>query len=65
MSEHFKENVVYILLAILIFAMMYFMSDCMYTKEVGLIILGYIGALIRGSGYAGNSVDVRKPGDKQ
>lgn len=65
MVGHFWENVTYIGLAIIIFTMMYFMSDCMYTKEVGLIILGYIGALIRGSSYAGNTVDVRKPGDKQ
>lgn len=64
MAGHFWENVTYLGTAILLFAMMYFMSDCMYTKEVGLIILGYIGALIRGSGNAGNTSDARKPGDK-
>ena len=42
---HFA-NFIYILLGMVIFVIMYFMSDCMYTKEVGILILGWIGVLI-------------------
>jgi hypothetical protein len=40
-------NIVYLWTGVAIFVFMYFMSDCMYTKEVGLILLGYIGAKIK------------------
>lgn len=47
LEMHFS-NFVYVFIGILVFIMMYFMSDCMYTKEVGLMILGWLGVLISG-----------------
>jgi hypothetical protein len=47
LEAHFA-NFVYVLLGLVVMWCMYFMSDCMYTKETGLIILGWIGVLISG-----------------
>ncbi len=46
--EAHLANFVYVILGIITFIIMYAMKDSMYSKEVGLMILGWLGILING-----------------